>query len=86
MYRKLVVRVDEDWEGVLADLTAIRAALLSRSGAMVNMTADERTLSAASPYVSEFLSALPEAGVVPADWGMTLARRNEAIVVPTQVR
>lgn len=85
MRRKLAVRVDEDWEGVLADLTSIRGSLLSRAGAMVNMTADERTLGSASPFVSEFLSSLPEANLVPADWGTTLARRNEAIIVPTQV-
>ncbi len=82
---KLAVRVDEDWPGVLADLTAIRTALLGRKGAMVNMTADERTLTSAGSYVSEFLASLPEAGGAHADWGLTLARRNEAIIVPTQV-
>lgn len=58
-----------------------------RSGALVNLTADGRTLSSTSKHVSEFLSSLPDAGASSAAaWGGSGARGNEALTVPTQVR
>jgi Zn-dependent M16 (insulinase) family peptidase len=38
--RKLASRVESDWDGVVADLEAIRSAVVSRSKSYVNMTAD----------------------------------------------
>ncbi|CAD7700528.1 unnamed protein product [Ostreobium quekettii] len=83
--RSLVDRVDSDWPGVQADLEAIRSALLTRNGAIINMTADEDTLGITRPYMSEFLDALPSDAKDKADWSVMLPRVNEAIVVPTQV-
>jgi presequence protease len=86
--RQLVARVDSDWAGVQADLERIRAALLQRGGALVNMTGDERTLSIASPHVAAFLDALPAssaAAIAATPWAGALPRRNEALLVPTQV-
>lgn len=83
--RKLVSRVDSDWDAVKADLETIRSALLSRGGSMVNLTGDGRTLSAAAGPVSDFLSALPDKSPVPAGWSGVLQPCNEAILVPTQV-
>lgn len=58
-----------------------------RSGALVNLTADGRTLSSTAKQVSEFLSSLPDAGASSAAaWGGSGARGNEALTVPTQVR
>jgi Zn-dependent M16 (insulinase) family peptidase len=83
--RQLAKRVDDDWEGVQADLQSIRTALLQRRGAIVNMTGDEATLSAASSAISGFLSALPETAASKADWAGCLPMVNEALTVPTQV-
>merc|ERR1712113_824966 len=57
--RDLLKRIDEDWEGVQSDLETIRACLLHDDGILVNMTADEKTLTAADGYVKDMLSAFP---------------------------
>ncbi|KAK9805775.1 hypothetical protein WJX73_008308 [Symbiochloris irregularis] len=83
--RQLVPRINSDWDGVKADLEAIRTALLQRQGAIINMTGDEATLEAARPHVSAFLDALPATSSGRQDWSQRLPRLNEAITVPTQV-
>eukprot|EP00775_Hariotina_reticulata_P005466 gene5466-5701_t len=87
--RSLVKRVEEDWQGVQADLEAIRTHLLQRKGALVNLTGDDRALSAAAAHVDDLLGRLPEtAAASPSSsngWEGSLARVNEALVVPTQV-
>jgi hypothetical protein len=71
--------VDEDWPSVAE-------SLLSRKGTIVNLTSDERTLSSAENHVSNFLDAMPETGGSLANWDHRLARVNEGLVIPTQVR
>jgi len=83
--RQLVQRVDSDWDSVQADLEAIRTALLQKRGAIVNMTGDEKALTAAAPHISNFLSALPAEAAARADWSGGLPSINEALTVPTQV-
>uniref|UniRef100_A0A061S1H5 Presequence protease 2 n=1 Tax=Tetraselmis sp. GSL018 TaxID=582737 RepID=A0A061S1H5_9CHLO len=83
--RKLVARVESEWDGVVTDLEAIRSAVLSRSKAYVNMTADGSALDRAAPAVTSFLESLPDKRLEPADWDATLPLVNEAICVPTQV-
>ena len=73
-----------------ADLESIRKHLLQRQGALINLTGDDRALSAAQAHVSDLLSRLPEAAVtgpsISNGWQGCLPRVNEALVVPTQVR
>jgi hypothetical protein len=78
--------VDEDWPSVAESLNEIRNELLSRKGTIVNLTSDERTLSSAENHVSNFLDAMPETGGSLANWDHRLARVNEGLVIPTQVR
>lgn len=68
-----------------ADLERIRSLLLQRSGALVNLTGDERALSGAQAHVGDLLSALPATSSSPTNWSGTLPSVNEALVVPTQV-
>lgn len=63
-----------------------RTALLQKRGAIVNMTGDEKALTAAAPHISNFLSALPAEAAARADWSGGLPSINEALTVPTQVR
>lgn len=79
-------RIDSDWEGVKADLHRIRDTLLQRRGALVNLTADDHTLSSVRPHLDDFLSSLPAESAQPTSWGQMLQPCNEAITVPTQVR
>jgi hypothetical protein len=72
-----------------ADLEAIRSHLLQRRGALVNLTGDDRALSAAAAHVDNLLGRLPETSTSgPSSsngWEGALPRVNEALVVPTQV-
>lgn len=63
-----------------------RTALLQRRGALINVTGDEGTLSAAAPHISSFLSALPAEAGARCNWSNALSCQNEALTVPTQVR
>jgi len=85
--RVLAGRVDSDWEGVVADLEAIRAALLHRGGALVNATADAASLERAAGPIGAFLDALPAGAGAASDWAAAAAtpRASLALTVPTQV-
>lgn len=83
--RDLEKRVDEDWPSVAESLNEIRKELLSRNGAIVNLTADERTLSRADSHVATFLDAMPESAGSLANWDRRLPLVNEGLVIPTQV-
>jgi hypothetical protein len=76
-----------------ADLESIRSFLLQRKGALINLTGDQRALSAAAAHVDDLLSRLPEAAAASGSSGggggagvPLLPRVNEALAVPTQVR
>lgn len=81
--RDLKKRVDEDWPSVAESLNEIQYELLSRKGTIVNLTADERTLSSAKNHVSNFLDAMLETGGSLANRDHHLARVNEGLVIPT---
>lgn len=83
--RKLVARVDSDWEGVKQDLETIRSAILQQKGSMVNMTGDEGALTAADKSLNEFWSSIAATSREDATWNSMLPRQNTALVVPTQV-
>eukprot|EP00879_Flechtneria_rotunda_P006113 GHRR01006426.1.p1 GENE.GHRR01006426.1~~GHRR01006426.1.p1 ORF type:complete len:1001 (+),score=416.66 GHRR01006426.1:475-3477(+) len=87
--RGLAKRVEDDWDSVKADLESIRSHLLQCKGAFINLTGDDRALTAAAAHVDDLLSRLPEtsaAGPNSTDgWQGSLKRVNEALVVPTQV-
>ena len=68
-----------------ADLENIRKLLLQRNGAVVNVTADEKALTAVEGDLRGFLESLPETSAENADWSNSLPLLNEAITVPTQV-
>lgn len=79
--------MDEDWEGISSSLEEIRRSLLSKNGCIVNMTADGKSLTNVEKTVEKFLDLLPEnpsSGLV--TWDSRLPLRNEAIVIPTQVK
>ncbi len=83
--RELAGRLDSDWSGVLADLEALREAVVRRDGAVVNLTMDEGMLSAHGGRFREFVDALP-AGVQPlAAWSRPGAAEHEALIIPAQV-
>jgi len=58
--RRLAERIDSDWPGVLADLEATRAALVSRGGLIANVTLDEARYGQFAPRLAGFIDALPK--------------------------
>ena len=87
--KTLAKRIDTDWDGVVADLEKIRAAVVSRAGSVTNLTADAKTLDATAGAVQSFLDSLPAEGTGAATeaWSkdLVLPPVNELITVPTQV-
>ena len=57
--RQLAEQVEADWPGVLAHLEATRAALVTRAGALANVTLDAAGYAAFAPRLEAFLGALP---------------------------
>ena len=85
--RDLAVRVDGEWDAVVADLEAVRRAVLSCRGAIVNATADAAALQGAAPAVDALLASLPAGAAAGAcDWPAgLLPATSQALTVPTQV-
>lgn len=83
--RDLEKRIDSEWDSIEADLKEIRHCLLTRQGAIVNLTADTSTLENTQGVLKDFLSKLPSEAREIQSWGKGLTARNEAITLPTQV-
>jgi len=85
--RELAARIESDWEGVLADLEAVRAAIINRRGLMLNVTLDASNWAAVEPQVRAFLGRLPSAEVNPQtwDWRAAALPAHEGLSVPAQV-
>lgn len=85
--RKLCTDIEDDWDKVQSQLETIRQCILSRSNAYVNLTADEKLLSQAKGYIDGLMLDLPEREAVANSWGNVelFPKRNESLVIPTQV-
>jgi hypothetical protein len=66
--RSLADRAGKDWPGILAELEELRALLVNRNAALVNLTADAAMLTALEPKIGKFLRALPGNPYVAQDW------------------
>jgi hypothetical protein len=83
--RKLVERIDTDWESVHASLEAIRAALIHQEGMIVNATIDQEGWKSIQPQVEEFIQSFsPRAQAAPA-WSLSAFPDHEGLTLPTQV-
>lgn len=57
--RTLAQRIEKDWPSVLAEMEAVRRALITRDNLIVNVTADRSSLNASAPAIARLVSALP---------------------------
>ncbi|MCB0228194.1 MAG: peptidase M16, partial [Anaerolineae bacterium] len=80
-------RIDSDWAGVLADLEAVRAALISRAGLLCNVTlpADEDGLPAFLPQLAGLIETLPTGAGELAVWQPAQPVAPEGLTIPAQV-
>lgn len=61
--RDLARRIEEEPEGVLADIKAVRESLLIRSRLMLNITCDRASLAQSLPELERIPECLPDAGL-----------------------
>jgi Zn-dependent M16 (insulinase) family peptidase len=83
--RKLAERVEADWPGVLADLEAMRQALINRSGLVCNVTVDAAGWQKFQPGLGAFLEKLPSTGAVRQIWKPSPGIPFEGLSIPAQV-
>lgn len=83
--RKLEKRINDDWDGVQADLAAVRAALINRRGLVANLTLDAAGQQEVRPALAEFIAALPDTTVAPVDWRTAATGAGEGLTIPAQV-
>lgn len=87
--RKLIDRVDNDWESVAADLRIIQKLVVTREDMMVNITTTASDFGAVKPTLSSFFDELPDrTSGSKASWIQSpqlLTRQNEGLIVPSQV-
>ncbi len=83
--RELAQRVDTDWPAILADLEAVRQALVGRSTMLVNLTLDQENTSLFLPKLAEFVASMPAGPEALAQWTPELASGAEGLTVPAQV-
>jgi hypothetical protein len=83
--RALAERLHSDWAGVLADLEAIRAALINRNALVVNVTMGAADWAGFRPQLMDFLAVLPAREIVRHAWERTTTPTYEALTVPAQV-
>ncbi len=83
--RDLIERIDTDWDGVLAAMTAVKSALINRKGMVVNVTMEAKAWDTFRPSLENMLSALPSHDSTYATWSTLAPTAYEALTQPAQV-
>lgn len=83
--RKLSEAVDRNWEGVLEKLETVRSILVSRKGALVNVTLDQEGWHMIKAGVEAFLEALPVRESQITNWLAPEYPKFEGLSIPAQV-
>jgi hypothetical protein len=87
--RDLAEKIENDWAGVLQNLHAVRAALISHGNMLANVTLDASNWKDFQPKLAEFLDAVKSASSkgkteLPA-WNLPDSTPNEGFTIPAQV-
>lgn len=83
--RALAEKLETDWPAVLADLEAVRAALLRRSAMTANLTLDAVSQGRVIGALEEFAAALPAETYTPQAWHAPGEEEDEAFTLPAPV-
>lgn len=89
--RALPGRIDADWDGVRADLEAIRSALIVRDGVTLNLTADPESFDPLRLELARLAEKLPQGGAEtrpdapPQYLAAHPLAAGEALIAPAQV-
>lgn len=89
--RKLIERVDNDWDSVVEDMKNLEKCVVTREDMMVNITTSSNDFVNVRPALMSFLDRLPEkstgsiAGWMSSSTSQLLKRTNEGLIVPSTV-
>ncbi len=84
--RRLADAIEEDWDGVMADLTAVRRHLINRSNMLIDITIDADNYAAIRPELVTFIKQIPTADNDAAiAWNPDFNSANEGLTIPAQV-
>ncbi|KAL1831589.1 hypothetical protein ACET3Z_001240 [Daucus carota] len=84
--QSLEEKVDLHWNEISSSLEEIRRTLFTKSGCLINLTADAKNLTNSEKHVGKFLDLLPSSSSAESEiWKARLPTISEAIVIPTQV-
>jgi Zn-dependent M16 (insulinase) family peptidase len=83
--RRLARVVEEDWQGVLADLKEIHRILMNRRSMIINVTMEEAGWADFQPRVLEFLESMPDSEAAPEEWITDEIPGFEGLTIPSQV-
>ncbi|MBT7781882.1 MAG: peptidase M16 [Anaerolineae bacterium] len=83
--RELAERIENDWQGVLADLELVRELLINQSNLLFNITCNAKAWREIRPQVTALISALPQNDIKRANWSPEFSKENEGLTIPAQV-
>lgn len=87
--KKLIERVDDDWESVHDDLKKLQQAVVSRENMLLNVTSSSEDFKTVKSTVVGFLNELPDVATgQTASWitdPQLLPKTNEGLIVPSAV-
>ncbi|XP_017229368.1 presequence protease 1, chloroplastic/mitochondrial isoform X2 [Daucus carota subsp. sativus] len=84
--QSLEEKVNLNWNEISSSLEEIRRTLFTKSGCLINLTADGKNLTNSEKHVGKFLDLLPTSSSAKSEiWNAQLPSTSEAIVIPTQV-
>lgn len=83
--RELVEIIETDWESVLSNLRIIRDILVNRTGMILNVTIDDKSMGKIHPDLINFINDIPAAEAKKSEWLTEKYSDYEGIVVPSQV-
>lgn len=83
--RSLAERVENDFESVVADLEAIRSAIINKNSLLSNITLDEGTFSSLEQQISDMTAKLPAGKPGKVQRSMRSFPKAEGLCIPAQV-
>ncbi|MBU06518.1 MAG: peptidase M16 [Gemmatimonadetes bacterium] len=83
--RELAERIESDWEGVLAQLRAVKDHIVQRSTLLVNATMPDTDRAQLEPHLARLIEALPAGDGKLATWTPAYRSVHEGLTLPAQV-
>ena len=83
--RRLVNRLDEDWDKILNDLSNMHRILLNRKSMLINVTQDEKGWSDFGPVIMDFLDEFSSTDEDRVMWSREKIPSFEGLTIPSLV-